>query len=98
MNDQCTGGALPGRLLVLTCPAAVISRIFHRDAVLRDLSGQLCHLDRLLTGADSAPAEWQEYLNNGIAQLRKAFSQSSEDAEPVKGQPQSMEGTELITF
>ena len=70
----------------------------HRDAVLRDLSGQLRHLDDLLARTDSAPDEWQEYLKKGIEQLGKAFEQASQEDYPLKGQPASMEGAELIAF
>lgn len=70
----------------------------HRDAVLRDLSSQLHHLNGLLATAESAPVEWQEYLKKGIEQLDKAFDQASHEDYPVKGQPQSMEGAELIAF
>ena len=69
-----------------------------RDAVLHNISGELRHLDELLASADSAPAQWQEYLNNGIEQLNKAFDQASREDYPLKGQPQSLEGTELIAF
>lgn len=70
----------------------------HRDDVLRSLSGQMRKLDSLLSAADSAPAEWQRYLKQGIEQLGNGFEQASLDDYPVKGQPQSMEGDELIAF
>jgi hypothetical protein len=70
----------------------------HRDAVLRDISEQLQNLDRLLTSANSATTEWQQYLKQGIEQLSKGFEQASLEGYPVKGQPRSVEGTELIAF
>jgi len=70
----------------------------HREAVLRDLSEQLRNLDRLLRSADSAPAEWQEYLKQGIEQLSKGFEQAGLEAYLVKGQPRTMDGDELIAF
>lgn len=70
----------------------------HRDAVLTDISEQLLHLNDLLAGADTAPEEWQDYLEQGIEQLSKGFGLASQEDFPVKGQPRSMEGTELITF
>ncbi len=78
-------------------PGDVLAAI-HRDAVLRDLSEQLRNLDRLLASAGSAPAEWQEYLKQGIEQLNKGFEQASLEDYPVEGQPRSMEGDELIAF
>lgn len=70
----------------------------HRDAVLRDLSGQLGKLTKLLASTTSAPTEWQEYLQQGIEQLTQAFERASLESPPVKGQPRSMEGDELIAF
>jgi len=70
----------------------------YRDAFLRDLSRQLRHLDDLLAKADSAPAEWQEYLKNGIRQLSEAFDQASQDDFPLSGQPPSMDDDALIDF
>lgn len=70
----------------------------HRDAVLRDTSQQLQHLGGLLANADSAPADWQEYLNKGIEQLGKGLDQASLEDYQVTGQPRSMEGAELIVF
>jgi len=70
----------------------------HRDAVLRDLSEQLQNLNRLLARADSAPAEWQEYLKQGIEQLSKGFEQASLETYLVKGQPRTVEGDQLIAF
>jgi len=70
----------------------------HRDIFLRDLAGQLRHLDDLLARADSAPADWQEYLKNGIGQLSKAFDQASQGDFPLRGRPQSVDDDGLIEF
>ncbi len=70
----------------------------HREAVLRDTAGQIWHMDNLLNSAEAAPAEWQEYLQDGIEQLGESFTQASQNDLPIKGQPSTLEGAELIAF
>ena len=70
----------------------------YRHARLHTISTQLQHLSSLLAENDSAPADWQDYLKNGIGQLNKAMDQTSLQDFPVRGLPRAMEGTELIDF
>ena len=68
------------------------------DAVLRNLTDQLRNLSDLLAKAESAPAEWKEYLGQGLEQLGKSIKQTGLEDSPVRGQPLSLEGDELIEF
>ncbi len=70
----------------------------HQDARLRSSSEQLQHLGTLLSAAESAPVDWQNYLRNGIAQLTAELEKVSRDTHPVKGLPAALEGEELIAF
>lgn len=70
----------------------------YRDTRLRNDSGQLQKLSALLAAADSAPANWQDYLRNGIVQLNADLGRFSSEDFLVKGLPATMEGAELIAF
>ena len=70
----------------------------HHDARLRSSSEQLQHLGALLSEAESAPVDWQNYLRNGIEQLNSDLGRVSHEPPPVKGFPPTLEGEELIAF
>jgi hypothetical protein len=70
----------------------------YRDTRLQNTSELLKNLNGLLADSDSTPAEWQDYLKNGIKQLNVDMDLASHEDFPVKGLPTSMEGTELIAF
>lgn len=70
----------------------------YRDTRLRNNSEQLQHLTSLLAADESAPAGWQDYLQNGIKQLNTDMDQASLQDFPVKGLPDGIEGAELIAF
>ena len=70
----------------------------YRDTRLRNDSSQLQKLSALLAAADSAPANWQDYLRNGIVQLNADLGRFSSEDFLVKGLPATMEGAELIAF
>ena len=70
----------------------------YRDTRLRTTSEQLQHLDHLLKAAESAPADWQEYLQNGVEQLNADMELTSREDFPLKGVPATMENDELIEF
>ena len=70
----------------------------HRDTRLRNTSRLLEHLNSLLVADESAPADWQDYLQNGIRQLNADMDQASREGLPIRGLPASMEGAELIAF
>ncbi len=70
----------------------------YQDTRLRTTSVQLQHLDLLLKAAESAPADWQEYLQNGIEQLNAGMDLASREDFPLKGLPATMESDELIAF
>ena len=70
----------------------------YRDSRLGCDSETLKHLSTLLSKAESAPVDWQNYLRNGIRQLNVDIDQASQEDFPVKGLPGSMEGDELIAF
>ncbi len=70
----------------------------HRDLNLRSISEQLKHLNELLEAAGNAPAEWKDYLQQGISQLGASLGAVSSNDLPVTGQPAFFEGDELIRF
>lgn len=70
----------------------------YRHTRLYGISSQLKDLSRLLAEAETAPAEWQSYLKNGIEQLTNAMDQASLEELPIKGSPHALEGGELIAF
>ena len=51
-----------------------------------------------MSAADSAPADWQEYLSNGIGQLNADLDRFSGNDLQVKGLPAAVEGEVLIAF
>jgi hypothetical protein len=70
----------------------------YRDTRLHDTSEQLQLLDSLLAADETAPADWQDYLKNGIGQLNTALDQASREDFPLKGFAGAMEGDELVVF
>ena len=69
-------------------------RASYRDARLRNSSEKLQLLSTLLSKADSAPVDWQNYLRNGISQLNADLDLvSREDFISER-----MENEELIIF
>lgn len=70
----------------------------HRDDLLRDLSEQLCRLEELQASSGSASSEWQDYLKQGIEQLSKGFEHACLEDDLLEGQPQPLQGDELVMF
>jgi len=70
----------------------------YRDSQLRNDAETLQHLNTLLSEAESAPVDWQNYLRNGIRQLNTSMDRASREDFPVKGLPKSLQGDELIEF
>jgi len=70
----------------------------YQDTRLRDSSRQLQNLSMLLAEDESAPAGWQDYLQNGIKQLNADMDRASSEDFPVKGIPRKLEASELATF
>jgi hypothetical protein len=104
-KSSCLASSPGERLLTLsawfkdlaTAPNESLAAMY-QDSRLRDSSQQLQKLSKLLTEGESAPADWQDYLKNGIEQLNADLDQASREDFPVKGIPQTMEGNELIAF
>ena len=78
-------------------PAEALTNMY-RDSRLSNDSVQLQQLHTLLSKADSAPVDWQNYLRNGISQLNADLDRASRKDLPIKGLPETLEGAELITF
>lgn len=78
-------------------PGSTLTAMY-RDARLRDNSERLEHLNALLSAAETAPVDWQNYLSNGIKQLNTDLDQASREDFRIAGFPSTMEGDELITF
>lgn len=70
----------------------------YRDTRLHVISLQLKDLGHLLDKGESAPADWKAYLKDGVDQLTAAMAQTSDESFPIKGIPQTMEGSELVAF
>jgi hypothetical protein len=70
----------------------------YKNTRLHSTSRQIQNLSRLLTENESAPADWQDYLQNGIEQLNADLDLASREDFPVKGIPQTIEGNDLIAF
>ena len=70
----------------------------YRDVRLRNTAEQLQLLSRSQTASESASKNWQEYLQNGIAQLTADLEKVSREDFPIKGLPGSMDEAELIAF
>ncbi len=78
-------------------PDSTLSDMY-RDNRLRSDSEQLQQLSALLSMAESAPVDWQNYLRNGITQLNADLEKTSREDFPLRGSPAGMEGAELIAF
>jgi hypothetical protein len=70
----------------------------YRETTIRGISGLLQELTTLLSTAESAPVNWQNYLRNGITQLNDDLDTASREDFQVKGSPANMEGDDLIAF
>lgn len=70
----------------------------YRDSLLNDTAEQLQNLDTLLKNGEATPQEWQDYLKNGIRQLTDGLDLVSREDFIIKGLPEKMVGTELVTF
>jgi hypothetical protein len=104
-KSACLASSPPERLRALSAwfkDLAVASGdllgAMYRDTRLANSSEQLLHLSSLLAEGESAPADWQNYLQDGIRQLNADMDQASLETFPVKGLPGDREGDELITF
>ncbi len=84
----------------LSSASATTLTAMYRDTKMHNIAEQLQHLSALLAEAEdtSAPAEWQDYLKNGIEQLNIGIDQASLEEFPLKGLPASLEGDDLIAF
>ena len=104
-KSSCQSISPEGRLSALsawftdmaTAPAETLTAMY-RDARLRGDSDLLLHLGALLSGAETAPVNWQNYLRNGMTQLNSDLDRASRDDFPVRGLPSTIEGEELIAF
>jgi len=72
--------------------------VMYQNSRLHSTSRQIQNLSTLLTENESAPADWQDYLQNGIEQLNGDMDLASREDFPVKGIPRTIEGNELIAF
>ena len=70
----------------------------YRDSRLNNSSEKLGQLNALLASGESAPVNWQNYLRNGIVQLKKDMEKTSRPDFAVKGFPTDLEGEQLIRF
>jgi hypothetical protein len=70
----------------------------YRDTCMHGVSIQLQHLSSLLSSAESAPVDWQNYLRNGIRQLNTYLDLVSREDFPIEGIPSSLQGEELIVY
>lgn len=70
----------------------------YSDTRMQSVSVQLQHLSSLLSSAESAPVDWQNYLRNGIRQLNTDLDLVSRGDFPVEGLPRSLQGGELIAY
>ena len=61
-------------------------------------SGQLQQLNALFSTSDTAPTDWQDYLQNGIERLNADLGRFSDKDDPLKGLPAKLEGEALIAF
>lgn len=103
--SRCQAEGPHARLLDLTTwfkdlSATSAKKLFenHRDLALKNISEQLEHLNELSEKAEKVSEEWKEYLQQGIAQLGASLGAVSSNEHPVKGQPDFLEGDELIQF
>ena len=69
----------------------------HQAAVLRDTSERLQHMGTLLASGKGSDA-WQKYLREGIAELSTTMDTASVDGFVVSGSPNTLSGSELISF
>jgi len=105
LKSTCLASLPTGRLKALSAwfndladaPADSLAAMY-RDTRLQNTSEVLQHLNGLLAEGESAPANWQDYLQNGIKQLNADMDQASRKDLPIKGLPTSMEGAGLIAF
>ena len=73
-------------------------RAMHQDYTLDSGASKLKTLDSLLTAAESAPVDWQNYLRNGIQQLNADLERASRDDFSVKGYPDNLDEEDLFAF
>jgi hypothetical protein len=69
-----------------------------RDTTLAVGTKQLAHLNELLSAAQSAPVEWQNYLRNGVRGLNTGLASILQDEFSIKSVQIGMEGGELTAF
>lgn len=104
-KPSCQSASPEGRMSALSAwftdmaaaPAETLTAMY-RDARLRGDSDLLLHLGALLSDAETAPVNWQNYLRNGMAQLNSDLDRASRDDFQVRGSPSTIEGEELIEF
>lgn len=70
----------------------------YRDARLQVNSERLQKLGSLLSTAESAPVDWQNYLRNGVSQLNIDLDRVSRDDFLVRGLPADLESDDLIIY
>ncbi len=69
----------------------------YRDERMQDCTDRLARLKRQLAEAHDAPANWQAFLQAGVAELERNLEMQTEGL-PIKGFPAGVEGDELITL
>lgn len=104
-SQRCQAEGPEARLADLTfwfkdLSAAPGKKLFetHRDLALQNISEHLQLLSDLSQKAEKAPEAWKKYLEQGVNQLGASLGAVSSNDHPVKGQPDFLEGDELIQF
>jgi hypothetical protein len=95
-EDRLTALAAWYRDLAGAAPESLLA--MHQDHTLESGTSKLKTLDNLLTAAESAPVDWQNYLRNGVQQLNTGLDKASRDDFSVKGYPDNLEAGDLIAF
>jgi len=105
LKSRCQATSPTDRLSALTAWFADMARAsddslatMYRHSRLQSDSKTLEHLNTLLSEAESAPVDWQNYLRNGIRQLNVDLDRASRGDFPVEGLPNTIKGEELIMF
>ena len=68
------------------------------ESRMSDTARQMQKLRNLQNSAETSPAAWQKYLQNGIDQLTAHIDKASDEGLPLKGLPRGLEGDDLIVF
>lgn len=82
----------------MACASDESLAAMYRHGRLQSDSKTLEHLSALLSEAETAPVDWQNYLRNGIRQLNVDLDRVSRKDFPVEGLPETLKGVDLISF